>query len=72
MLELEQAWEALAAKVMSLANRNADLEWVRKPVCLHFDIAYISAFQIMEHVALGGISVLCCTEYVLILDPDVS
>lgn len=26
--ELEHAWQVLAAKVVSLADRNADLEWV--------------------------------------------
>lgn len=26
--ELEQAWQVLAAKVVTLADRNADLEWV--------------------------------------------
>ena len=26
--DLEQAWEVLAAKVVPLADRNADLEWV--------------------------------------------
>lgn len=57
MLELERAWEALAAKVMSLANRNADLEWVSKH-------ALVFGTSISQKFPLSKVrNMWCLTEY---------